>query len=82
MVEPRPDRVTSEQLKNMYDEQAEHYDTLMWRKMGWVGWKEGAEVLSKHLEANGFDKHLRILDAGAGTGLVGNFVYMLFFVFN
>ena len=68
---PPPDDMTSEQLKNIYDEQATYYDDLFWQKMGWTGWKEGAEIIARHLEERGFKKDIHILDAGAGTGLVG-----------
>ena len=68
---PLPEEMTSEQLKDIYNEQATYFDNMFWQKMGWVGWKNGAEVLARHLEERGFKKDIRILDAGAGTGLVG-----------
>ncbi|KAI6659049.1 hypothetical protein LOD99_14725 [Oopsacas minuta] len=67
----RPDSSSTELLQEVYDEQASYYDELLCDKMGWYGWKEGSEFFNGQLEKFGFSKGIRILDAGAGTGLVG-----------
>jgi predicted TPR repeat methyltransferase len=56
-----------EELKEAYAEWAEEYDEDLDKNYGYVAPRVGAEALDRALD----DKSARILDAGAGTGLVG-----------
>ena len=77
MTTSRPENPSSNFLKDVYNEQSSYYDPLFCDKMGWYCWKEGAEVFNDQLERSGFKKDASIIDAGAGTGLVGTFHYLL-----
>lgn len=57
----------TEELKNKYDEWATEYDKLGENNIGWIGPNKTVEYLKKYVASNGL-----ILDAGAGTGLVGD----------
>ena len=54
------------ELAERYDEWASEYDSDLSEKFGWIGPRRAAEALSRYVP-----KDARILDAGAGTGLVG-----------
>jgi SAM-dependent methyltransferase len=60
---------TNEELAERYDEWAATYDTDLDRDFEWRGPELAAEELSKHVPTDAL-----ILDAGAGTGLVGKFL--------
>ena len=54
------------ELAERYDQWAKDYDTELESDFGWSGPQAAAQVFAKHVS-----KDARILDAGAGTGLVG-----------
>ncbi len=56
----------NEELRTEYDEWASEYDADL-EALGFLSPKAAAELLDKHLS----DKAARVLDAGAGTGMVG-----------
>ena len=58
------------ELAERYDEWAKTYDTDLESEFGWRGPLLAVEVACKY-----FPKHARILDAGAGTGLVGQLLH-------
>lgn len=60
------------ELSDRYDQWAKDYDSDLDRDFGWLGPRRAAEVFALHVP-----KHARILDAGAGTGLVGEALAML-----
>ena len=62
---------TQAELDMAYAEWAETYDDESMRLFGYAAPAEAARVLSRHL---GPELDARILDAGAGTGLVGSFL--------
>ena len=55
-----------EELAERYDEWSKDYESDLSRDFGWLGPQLAAELLAKHVS-----QEERILDAGAGTGLVG-----------
>ncbi len=57
------------ELAERYDDWAKDYDTDLERDFEWAGPQRAAEVFAKYVPKNG-----RVLDAGAGTGLVGKFL--------
>jgi len=58
---------TSEQeLEERYDQWADEYDNDLDQEFGWVSPRVASEALFRHVPKEG-----TILDAGAGTGLVG-----------
>ena len=59
----------NEELAERYDDWAKDYDTDLEQDFEWAGPQRAAEVFAKHVPKDG-----RILDAGAGTGLVGKFL--------
>ncbi len=54
------------ELQARYDEWASEYDADLDRDFGYLGPQRGADILAKYEPASA-----RVLDAGAGTGLVG-----------
>ena len=54
------------ELEERYDQWAKDYDTELAEEFGWLGPQRAAEALARHTSSEA-----RILDAGAGTGLVG-----------
>ena len=60
---------SNEELAERYDDWAKDYDTDLEQDFEWLGPQKAAEVFSKYVPKNG-----RVLDAGAGTGLVGKFL--------
>ena len=54
------------ELAERYDQWAKDYDTDLDQDFGWIGPLRAAEVFARHVPAQA-----KILDAGAGTGLVG-----------
>jgi SAM-dependent methyltransferase len=54
------------ELAERYDEWAKSYDQDLEREFGWIGPRFAVETAVRIIP-----KHARILDAGAGTGLVG-----------
>ena len=57
---------TNEELQERYDQWAADYDRDLAEVFAWNGPSNAAAILAKHV-----DKPAKILDAGAGTGLVG-----------
>lgn len=57
------------ELAERYDQWAKDYDNDLDQDFGWSGPRKAAEVFSAHVP-----KDSRILDAGAGTGLVGQYL--------
>ena len=57
---------SEEELEERYNEWAAHYDTDLENAFGWIGPDRAAETLSKHVLPGA-----KVLDVGAGTGLVG-----------
>jgi SAM-dependent methyltransferase len=60
---------SNEELAERYDQWARDYDTDLEQDFEWIGPQRAAEVFAKHVP-----KDAQILDAGAGTGLVGRFL--------
>ena len=56
----------TEELSKRYDEWAKDYDADLDEEFGWIGPQRAAEIFASHVP-----KEAKILDAGAGTGLVG-----------
>lgn len=56
----------NEELRTTYDEWASEYDADL-TALGFLSPRAGAELLAKYVP----DKSARVLDAGAGTGMVG-----------
>ena len=56
----------NQELKERYDQWAKDYDQDLEQDLGWLGPKYASEFFARHVP-----KEARILDAGAGTGLVG-----------
>ena len=54
------------ELAERYNQWAMEYDSDLDRDFGWLGPQRAAEVFANHVP-----KDARVLDAGAGTGLVG-----------
>ena len=54
------------ELSERYDEWAKDYDKDLSEVFGWIAPKNASDYLAKYVEANS-----NVLDAGAGTGLVG-----------
>ena len=59
----------NEELAERYDDWAKDYDSDLEQDFEWLGPQRAAEVFAKYVPKDG-----RILDAGAGTGLVGKFL--------
>ena len=73
-MQDRQDRVqwvygarNNKELEARYDEWAKDYETDLDEAFGWTAPEVATELLAKHV-----DKRAKILDAGVGTGLVGN----------
>ncbi len=62
----------NQELAERYDQWDKDYDADLERDFAWAGPQRAAEVLVRHLAEGA-----RILDAGAGTGLVGQILYGL-----
>ena len=56
----------NQELAERYDQWARDYDRDLERDFQWLGPQRAAEVFARYVSGDG-----RILDAGAGTGLVG-----------
>jgi len=56
----------NKELSDRYDQWAKDYDADLDEEFGWLGPKGAVDVFIRHVP-----KEARILDAGAGTGLVG-----------
>ena len=54
------------ELSDRYDQWAKDYDLDLGRDFGWLGHQRASEVFARHVSTDA-----RVLDAGAGTGLVG-----------
>jgi SAM-dependent methyltransferase len=57
----------NEELAERYDRWAEDYDVDLDEEFGWMGPQRAVELFSRYVP-----KEAKILDAGAGTGLVGH----------
>ena len=55
-----------QELEERYDQWAQEYDADLETDFGWISPQRTSDSLAKHV-----DKEASILDAGAGTGLVG-----------
>ena len=64
-VDPHSAR-DNQELEERYDQWAKDYDADLEQDFGWVAPRQAAEVLAQHVPLDA-----PILDAGAGTGLVG-----------
>ena len=56
----------NKELEERYDQWARDYDRDLEEGFGWLGPQQVAQVFAKHVP-----REARVLDAGAGTGLVG-----------
>ena len=63
-----------QELEERYDQWAEEYDADLESDFGWISPQRTSEYLAKHVEKEG-----SILDAGAGTGLVGECLHEMGF---
>ena len=61
-----------QELEERYDQWAEEYDADLETDYGWISPQRTSETLAKYVEKGG-----SILDAGAGTGLVGECLHQL-----
>jgi SAM-dependent methyltransferase len=59
----------NEELAERYDNWAKDYDSDLEQDFEWIAPQRAAEVFAKYVPKNGL-----VLDAGAGTGLVGKFL--------
>ena len=57
---------SNEDLAERYDEWAKDYDVDLQQEFGWIGPRKATEMIRKYVPMDA-----RILDAGVGTGLVG-----------
>lgn len=57
---------TNEELAERYDEWAGEYDADLEKEFGWIAPQRAAELVKKYVPTEA-----RVLDAGVGTGLVG-----------
>ena len=62
----------NQELAERYDQWAKDYDADLERDFAWGGPKRTVEVFVKYVPTDA-----RVLDAGAGTGLVGELLYRL-----
>jgi len=62
----------NQELAERYDQWAKEYDSELEREFGWQGPRYASEVFAHHVA-----KESRILDAGAGTGQVGEILLRL-----
>jgi len=62
----------NQELEERYNQWAKDYDTDLKQEFEWQGPQRTAEIFVKHVP-----KGARILDAGAGTGLVGRALFAL-----
>ena len=65
-----------EEVKQMYNKTASEYEQF-YTKTGWTAYLHSAKLLDKVLSKLNFEKDCKILDVGAGTGLVGNELHKL-----
>ena len=63
-----------QELEERYDQWAEEYDADLETDFGWISPQRTSEYLAKHVAKEG-----SILDAGAGTGLVGECLHEMGF---
>ena len=63
-----------QELEERYDQWAEEYDTDLESEYGWISPQRTSETLARYV-----DKEASVLDAGAGTGLVGECLHQLGF---
>ncbi len=59
----------NKELESRYNQWAKDYDTDLDEGFGWLGPQRAVEFFTRYVP-----KNARILDAGAGTGLVGKFL--------
>lgn len=60
------------ELAERYDQWSSEYDVDLAEEFGWVGPERASEAFSRHVS-----RDARVLDAGAGTGLVGECLSLL-----
>ena len=65
---------TNEELAERYDAWAKEYDADLEQDFGWIAPQKAAEMVGKYVPTEA-----RILDAGVGTGLVGQCLWELGF---
>lgn len=63
-----------QELEERYDQWAEEYDADLESDFGWISPQRTSEYVAKHVARDG-----SILDAGAGTGLVGECLHQMGF---
>ena len=63
-----------QELEERYDQWAEEYDADLESEYGWISPQRTSETMARHVE-----KSASVLDAGAGTGLVGECLHQLGF---
>ena len=63
-----------QELEERYDQWAEEYDTDLESDFGWISPQRTSEYVAKHVAKEG-----SVLDAGAGTGLVGECLHEMGF---
>ena len=61
-----------QELEERYDQWAEEYDADLESEYGWISPQRTSETLARYV-----DKAASILDAGAGTGLVGECLHQM-----
>ena len=62
----------NQELSERYDQWAKDYDSDLDQDFGWLAPQRAAETFAKHVS-----KEAKVLDAGAGTGLVGELLSKL-----
>ena len=65
----------NQELSDRYDQWASNYDQDLDHDFGYIGPRKTAEILAKHVSTGA-----RVLDAGAGTGLMGRELAALGFI--
>lgn len=73
LVEKALTATTKEELLDLYSMWAGDYDNDLLDKMGYVAPFEASKVLQKYTQ----DKDAKIMDAGCGTGIVGQVLYQM-----
>jgi len=72
-------QTTKEEIVEVYRKYAPTYDEESHTVLGYAAPESAAKALQKHAEEAKAPKDMRILDAGAGTGLAGEWMYKLGF---
>lgn len=70
-------KTTKDEIKEVYKNYAETYDEESHKVLGYSAPESAAKALIKHAAEGNLSKDMRILDAGAGTGLAGEWLNKL-----